>query len=87
MTLRYGRGWKIVPETDREAGKMIDVDWMLQMERETNGMTEGLFLFQLERLLGEARLLATAALAHCTVCIGDKDNGLFSSTRASEGCT
>ena len=45
---------------------MIDVDQMLQMEIETSGMPKELFLFLLERLLGEPRL-ATVDLGHYTI--------------------
>ena len=46
VTLRYGRGRKIVPETDRKTQKkMTDVDLMMQTESETSGKTEELFQF------------------------------------------
>ena len=54
---------------------MIDVDQMLQMEIETSGMTKEVFLFLLERLLGEPRL-ATVDLGHYTIWIGDRTGGI-----------
>ena len=56
----------------------------MQMETETSEKIEGLFLFQLEQLLEEAQI-ATVDLGLCTECARDTDNGLSSSTQASEG--
>ena len=45
--LRYGRGRKVVPETDRttEERRQMPTTYMSQTESETSGMTAGLFLF------------------------------------------
>ena len=42
--LRFGnmaRAWMAVQETDRKTEMMTDVDWMMQVEKETSEMIEG----------------------------------------------
>ena len=61
----------------------LNVDSMSQIESETSGMTEGLLLFGLERLMDEERL-AAVDLGKNTDCKRDRGNGHSSSTQASK---